>query len=116
MSLFLRLLQEEDKAAALGEVCARLRRGAADPRVYVVVPEAFDAVPGKPFAYWVSEAVRQTFRRLPPFESAGRTVKQGLATADDFRFVRAWWEVGPGATAGKWFPFAKGGAYLSSPV
>lgn len=31
--------------------------------------------------------------KLPPFESEGRTVKQGLATADDFRFVRAWWEV-----------------------
>jgi hypothetical protein len=111
MTAFLRLLAEDDKAAALQQVCARLRRGEADARLFEVAPEAFDAVPGKPFAYWVSDAVRQTFQRLPPFESEGRTVKQGLATADDFRFVRAWWEVGPGATAGKWFPFAKGGAY-----
>jgi len=111
MSHFLRLLAEDDKAAALQTVCARLRQGHADPRHFSVPPTAFDAVPGKPFAYWVSDAVRQTFQRLPPFESEGRTVKQGLATADDFRFVRAWWEVGAGATAGKWFPFAKGGAY-----
>lgn len=111
MTIFLRLLAEDDKAAALQQVCARLRRGEADARLFEVAPEAFDAVPGKPFAYWVSDAVRQTFQRLPPFESEGRTVKQGLATADDFRFVRAWWEVGAGGTAGKWFPFAKGGAY-----
>ncbi|MDK2797888.1 MAG: hypothetical protein PWQ19_1438 [Tepidiphilus sp.] len=111
MSIFLRLLTENDKAEALHTICARLRQGEAEARVFDVEPEAFDAVPGKPFAYWVSDAVRQTFQRLPPFESEGRTVKQGLATADDFRFVRAWWEVGPGATAGKWFPFAKGGAY-----
>lgn len=109
MSQFLRLLAEDDKAIALTTVCARLRQGEDDPRAFTVAPEAFDAVPGKPFAYWVSDAVRQTFKRLPPFESEGRTVKQGLATADDFRFVRAWWEVGE--TAGKWFPFAKGGAY-----
>lgn len=111
MSIFLRLLTENDKAEALHTICARLRQGEAEARVFDVEPEAFDAVPGKPFAYWVSDAVRQTFQRLPPFESEGRTVKQGLATADDFRFVRAWWEVGAGGTAGKWFSLAKGGAY-----
>lgn len=111
MSEFLRLLVEDDKAAALQTLCARLRQGEADSRAFDVEPEAFDAVPGKPFAYWVSHAVRQTFQRLPPFESEGRTVKQGLATADDFRFVRAWWEVGAGGTAGKWLALAKGGSY-----
>ncbi|TSE37482.1 hypothetical protein Tfont_01009 [Tepidimonas fonticaldi] len=111
MTTFLRLLAENDKREGLATACTCLRAGQPDPRAFEVEPEAFDAVPGKPFAYWVSEAVRQTFRRLPPFESEGRTVKQGLATADDFRFVRAWWEVQPGGTAGKWFPFAKGGAY-----
>jgi hypothetical protein len=85
----------------------------------------------------VSERIRRLFVELPPFESEGRTVRQGLATADDFRFVRAWWEVAPecvldGANGpdwheelaafqawcrqrtfeGKrWVPFAKGGAY-----
>jgi hypothetical protein len=109
MTTFLRLLAEPDKAAALQSACQALRQGAHDARLFEVAPDAFDAVPGKPFAYWVSEAVRQTFQRLPRFESDGRTVKQGLATADDFRFVRAWWEVSAGGTA--WFPFAKGGAY-----
>lgn len=111
MTTFLRLLAEDDKAVALQTVCARLRQGEADPRAYSVAPEAFDAVPGRPFAYWVSDAVRETFRRLPPLEGGGRTLKQGLATADDFRFVRSWWEVDVSGLEQKWCPFAKGGAY-----
>ena len=111
MSQFLRLLVEDDKAAALTTVCARLRHGESDSRAFSVVPEAFDSIPGKPFAYWVSKAVRETFRRLPPFESNGRTAKQGLATADDFRFVRCWWEIDSISSEKRWFPFAKGGSY-----
>ena len=111
MSRFLRLLGEGDKAASLVEVCKKVRVGAHDDRSFSVLPEAFDSVPGKPFAYWVSAAVRDTFQRLPTFEKDARTVKQGLATADDFRFLRGWWEVASHEHLGKWFPFAKGGAY-----
>ena len=59
MSVFLRLLNERDKAAALLEVCSQQRAAGADARIFEVPPQAFDAVPGKPFAYWVSEAVRE---------------------------------------------------------
>jgi hypothetical protein len=108
MTTFLRLLTEPDKAAALQSACQALRQGAHDARLFEVAPDAFDAVPGKPFAYWVSEAVRQTFQRLPPFESDGRTVKHGLTTGNDDRFLRVWWEV---ASAEGWLPFAKGGSH-----
>src|SRR5690606_18391564 len=83
-------------------------------------PEQFSAVPGSPFAYWVSDAIRDIFRRFPPLEGNAGTVKQGLATADDFRFVRAWWEVAPERigyspedtlTGRGWGHFAKGGSY-----
>jgi hypothetical protein len=71
MTTFLRLLSESDKAAALQEVCYRARSDGADPRLFEVAPEAFDAVPGKPFAYWVSEAVRETFRACSAFKAEG---------------------------------------------
>ena len=111
MSVFLRLLNERDKAAALLEVCSQQRAAGADARIFEVPPQAFDAVPGKPFAYWVSEAVRETFAKLPAMESNQRSARQGLATAEDFRFVRTWWEANADAIAQYWFPFAKGGAY-----
>ena len=80
----------------------------------------FSVVPGSPFAYWVGEPIRRIFREFPPLEGNVATVKQGLATADDFRFVRAWWEIPPariGYSAedsenGRgWIHFAKGGSY-----
>ncbi|MCG5549212.1 BREX-1 system adenine-specific DNA-methyltransferase PglX [Halorhodospira halochloris] len=111
MSRFLRLLNDTDKAESLATACARVREGHSDSRVFDVDPESFKAVPGEPFAYWVSEAVRKTFVRLPRFQDEGRTVKQGLATADDFRFVRLWWEIETSSFENKWAPFAKGGAY-----
>jgi hypothetical protein len=95
----------------------------------------FRQIPSSPFAYWLSAAVRRNFTELPLFDSGSRSVKQGLATADDFRFVRTWWEVSPyrslDAANGprfdakalqawchrrthegkRWVPFAKGGGY-----
>lgn len=107
MSEFLRLLRETNKAQALLDVCTRLRNGEVEPNSFEVSSESFDAVPGKPFAYWVDDEVRNIFRRMPAFESTDRIAKQGLATADDFRFVRIWWE----STKTGWFGFAKGGAF-----
>jgi len=111
VTYFLRLLGEEDKALGLRDISERVRAGQEDERFWLLSPDAFDAVPGKPFAYWVSEAVRTTFNRLPRFASDDRTIKQGLATTNDFRFVRGWWEVLPNEDSSRWFPFAKGGTY-----
>ncbi len=98
-------------------------------------PASFQQIPNAPFAYWVSERIRRLFVELPAFEENGRTVKQGMATAYDDRFLRAWLEVpasntllasgsnakDPGDfkpwcirqtyTGVRWFPFAKGGNY-----
>ncbi len=108
MTTFLRLLAENDKREKLASACACLRAGEPDARVFEVAPDAFDVVPGKPFAYWVSDAVRTTFARLSAFECDERTARQGLATADDFRFVRAWWESHEELN---WRNFAKGGSF-----
>jgi hypothetical protein len=137
-AIFLRLLRDEDKARTLAEAIAALGEGhGLESMTYPVPPASFRQVPGSPFAYWVSERIRRLFTELPAFESDGRTVKQGLATADDFHFVRAWWEVTPEKildggngpdwqensaafqdwcrrqTIGgkRWVLFAKGGAY-----
>ena len=107
MTHFLRLLTEIDKGKALVTACRRLRQGDADPCHFDVAAESFDAVPGKPFAYWVSDAVRNVFKEFSSLEDGERTARQGLTTAEDFRFVRAWWE----SKSSGWFGFAKGGAF-----
>jgi hypothetical protein len=93
-TVFLRVLDTDDKAATL-------REAIRNPQVFLgsrrfdVDGLSFSAVPRSPFAYWVSDSLRALFGFLPSFEAKQRTVKQGLATADDFRFLRAWWEVVP---------------------
>ena len=135
---FLRLLKAEDKEAALREAVGAVRSGGAgQDTVFSLEPGKFSQVPNSPFAYWVDDEIRELFTKFPPFESEGRTVRVGLQTGDDFRFVRAWWEVpaerrldagnGPDWRAdlpafqawcrkstheGRyWAPFAKGGEY-----
>lgn len=119
---FLRLLREraDRRSDALIEVTANLRNGQADDRAFHLAPTAFDVVPGSPMAYWMSPSIRRLFTEYPRLEGHGAEVRQGLATGDDFRFLRAAWEIDPrgiarnrGETfAGKrWIPFAKGGEY-----
>jgi hypothetical protein len=109
MTVFLRLTPDKDKAQSLLQSCTALRTAQEDLRIFEVDPEEFPAIPGAPFAYWTSDAVRKVFKKFPPFECDDRAARQGLATADDFRFVRAWWECPEYGNT--WWGFAKGGAF-----
>jgi hypothetical protein len=116
---FIRLLKESDRADALRDSIARSRTG-NDDRVFRVDTSELGRIPGSPIAYWMAASLRRLFTELAPLEKSGAEVRQGLATADDFRFVRTFWEVhssqiarsrGETLNGGKWVPFAKGGEY-----
>ena len=80
--------------------------------------DSFKQIPGTPIAYWASDAMLNAFKNGSPFRALS-TPKQGLATADNNRFVRMWWEVSDsrsnvaassnGDGARKWVPMTKGG-------
>jgi type I restriction-modification system DNA methylase subunit len=84
-------------------------------RLYSRELSEFDMVPGTPLSYWVPRELRELYRSetvldadnagLEDRETLG-DIKQGIATADDSRFVHKFWE---NRTA-DWVPFAKGGA------
>ncbi len=112
MSLFFRLLGQEEKGAALAEAVRSVVVGEPDARVFEVAPESFVQVPGAPFAYWVSEGVRRVFVSLPSFEAGRRVARRGPSTCDDYRYLRCWWEeTSLGHGLGTWQHFAKGGVY-----
>ena len=113
MTVFLRVLEPsvDEKEDALLSSIRALRTASADSATFEVSPEAFQKVPGSPFAYWVSERIRQAFSDFASFQSDDRSAAVGLQTSDDFRFVRAWWEVAEARCGRRWFPFAKGGSY-----
>jgi hypothetical protein len=76
-SVFVRILKEPDRAAALAEAISDSRVGGSDPRIFRVATTEFDAVPGSPVAYWMSPPVRQIFTDLPRLEGEWAEARQG---------------------------------------
>ncbi len=74
----------------------------------------FRKLPGFPIAYWVSNALANTFSTSKSnvgslVRSEGKNV-----TTNNARFTRTWWEVDylkVGAKSRRWFPFAAGGPF-----
>ena len=106
MTLFIRVLEcpPDERANTLA------RRGSA-PR-FEVDPNDLQLVPTSPFAYWIGSAVREVFSTCPALAHGDRVTRQGLATSDDFRFIRSWYEVSSKwVRASNWIPIAKGGSF-----
>jgi hypothetical protein len=91
-----------------------MRDGAAPG--FDIVQRDLAQLPRKAWAYWASTAVRNVFATFPKLRD-NAPPRQGLATTDNARFVRYWWELDPthqsGAcvTPGRWFPYAKSGRF-----
>jgi len=113
--LCFRLSAEIQPALPLAEAVMRVNQGEPSSGLYVADPGTFSGVPNSPFAYWVGPRVRLLFRVMEPLSREGIVLRQGLATADDFRFTRAAWELEGlvDAPDRKWKPYAKGGASAS---
>lgn len=113
MTIFFRALSQsvDEKARALRQAILAFRE---DPKFAIEIdPSKFAEVPGSPFSYWVSNRVRSLFQSLGSFETAesSRRATKGLATTDDFQFLRVWWELAEDQGRG-WMTFAKGGTAL----
>lgn len=118
MTVFLGLLKDDNKAAALREAVDSFRTDAFDHRLFIVEPSEFRQVPGAPFAYWVTDAVRSLFQDNPQLEQDGREVQSGASTMNDFRFLRLWWEISDTKSSesdsprkNKWVTISKGGSF-----
>jgi len=83
----------------------------------------FKKIPGSPIAYWVSDRMREVFEEGVRLKTIGDT-RQGMATSDNTRFLRYWYEVKfirinfsarnhkeAKTSKLKWFPYNKGGEF-----
>ena len=83
--------------------------------------DEFKKIPASRIGYWVSKTTLNAFANNSSIDSIIET-REGLATADNDRFLRFWWELNFNdinftATQdnyklyGNWFPYVKGGAF-----
>ena len=93
------------------------------PQRYVINSEMFLELPRNVLAYWVSPTMRKCLKESVKLEDEA-IVRQGLATTDNNRFLRLWWEVNRDnesfdcsnaeearLSGKKWFAHNKGGSY-----
>lgn len=52
----------------------------------------FDAIPGSPIAYWATPSTIAAFSQNHSLSSIAKP-RQGLATSDNNRFLKYWWEI-----------------------
>ncbi|WP_285728068.1 BREX-1 system adenine-specific DNA-methyltransferase PglX [Psychromicrobium xiongbiense] len=100
-----------------------LKERRADSGFHLASGEDFAAIPGSPIVYWLSEKMRRSFATGRPLNEVAN-LRQGLATADNNRFLRLWCEVPSRRTAfpcrsreeavasgARWVPYHKGGDF-----
>ncbi|UUQ63042.1 BREX-1 system adenine-specific DNA-methyltransferase PglX [Pseudomonas fuscovaginae UPB0736] len=116
---FLRLFDKQGSVSSVNELERRFHVN----RRYSTSNADFKKIPGNPIGYWLSDKARSTFERSKSL-SVIAPAKQGLATANNDRFVRNWSEVSLASvdfcsrsldeaqqSSAKWFPYNKGGEF-----
>ena len=101
----------------------RERAFLAEKGKYTAYQVNFAKIPGSPVAYWVSDKFIANFEEGRLLGALADS-KQGLATADNNRFLREWYEVqvlkikfdaksieDAAQSNCKWFPYNKGGEF-----
>jgi hypothetical protein len=87
-----------------------------DEHNYNLSQKAFKDIVDWPFIYWISDEFRKKFKE----KSIDKVLKvrQGIATGDNFRCLRFWWEVEKESITSindkesrKWVGYSKGGPY-----
>lgn len=107
MTTFFRLMNADNKELSLKQSITALNKLEPTTNTHIASPDNFLVIPGSSFAYWVSNSVISSFNRFSSTESDECTVRQGLATSDDSRFVRTAWET----KSDNFLLFTKGGEY-----
>ncbi|MGA1871790.1 MAG: BREX-1 system adenine-specific DNA-methyltransferase PglX [bacterium] len=87
-----------------------------DKHVFVLNQSKLKIIEGWPFIYWISDGFREKFREKTLNELFNPA--QGVATTDNNRFLRFWWEVDNNIISNdyktdnrRWIYYAKGGPF-----
>ena len=93
---YFRLVKERDadaKRLAFESALAALRQGEQHDQFFHYQQSDFDAIPGKPWVYWMLGKLREDFTNDQILKDVALPLV-GLQTGENQRFVRFWWEVG----------------------
>ena len=122
VGVYLRLVDGRNEAEKAQLLCEAAANSAHDLR-FETSAATLAVIPGRPVVYWASQQMLNVFATGTPLGEIA-PAKQGLATADNERFLRQWFEVSADrsdmwardredalASGARWFPYNKGGQF-----
>ncbi len=98
-SSFIRCLMVPDKQGLILQSVAKLSQGQPTGNIFFINPDEFARIEGAPYCYWISTRTIRQVSKYPKLEGNYGTVRVGLQTGDDGRFLRNVWEI-PAALIG----------------
>ncbi len=108
-------LQEKYKKGTLENAYADYCNGQPNDRVYLLPQDKLKAIKSWPFIYWISDEFREKFGSDDL--NSVLDIRQGMASGNNNRFLRFWWEINPNEISQKigdkkkWVKHVKGGPY-----
>ena len=85
----LRALIPKDKGVPLLELASGDNRAA----YFEISISALRMSPSNSFAYWINEKTLENLSKLPRIDPKYVSIRVGMQTGNDWRFLRQWWEV-----------------------
>jgi len=122
-AVFYRLDQTHKSMKAQRSALVEAIRDGNSPIRHTRPLTAFSNLPQSVFAYWMTAPLASLFERFQPLRQLA-SIRQGMATTDNQRFLRRWYELPPDAicfdarstqearhSQKRWFPYNKGGQF-----
>jgi hypothetical protein len=109
-TLFVRACIEDDKAQTVLRELSAVNLCQRSGATWIRFATDFDVVPFRPFCYWAPDSLLAAFREHSTFSPLYGHIYQGIATGDNFRFLRCRWEVPIESLGRDWLTYIKGGA------
>lgn len=99
--------QEKYKKSSLAQAYEDYLNYRPNDRVYTLPQSKLKGIKSYPFIYWISDEFREKFGDLSLNDVVN--IKQGIATTNNNRFCRFWWEIK--GSKQQYYPYSKGGPY-----
>jgi hypothetical protein len=84
----------EGRETRVGELVRSIKRGEKNEDLFIRRISFFNNIPGSSIAYWIPERLADRFPALDKLEALC-DIRQGIATGDNFRFLRLLCEIAP---------------------
>jgi hypothetical protein len=98
------------KKTFLYDAITDIINGVQNNHVFSIEQDKLKIIKGQPFIYWISDSFRSKFKGLLVKDIIDN--KQGLATTNNNKYLRFWWEISEIFNySNKWYLYAKGGPF-----